>query len=405
MPSHSGRKLRLILCQQVENASFPKTVLSGTRLTTITIVVTMREPRLKNVLVKLLKFGISFAILGYLFYRTQQEDEFATIMAAPKNWGWIAFGIGAGLTACMFGFIRWFILVRALQVPISFIDAVRLGFLGHLFNLMSVGVLGGDALKSVFVAKQAGNKKTEAVLSVFADRLIGLTTMFSVAAVAFWCIDFERFDATNPTELNAIKWICKSVTIISAFAIGSFILFYTIPNLTRLPIFLRMEKLKWVGGFIAKALGAVSAYREKPSAIASAFVLSLGINLMFASAIFGVAAGLSSSHPTYPQHFVIAPIAMVANAVPLPGGLGGLEFALDYLYRGFSAAELPTEHGFVVALGFRMILLSVALIGVFVYLSRRKEIDSLSEKATSESMSLPEQISSAQLTYQPASSE
>ena len=300
-------------------------------------------------------------------------------MAAPKNWGWITFGIVAGLTACLFGFIRWFVLARALDVPISFLDAVRLGFLGHLFNLMSVGVLGGDALKSVFVAKQAGNKKTEAVLSVFADRVIGLTTMFTVAAVAFWCVDFSRLDATNPAELSAIQFVCKVVTVVSAIAIISFVVFFSIPNLALWTMFRRLEDLRFVGGLIKKALGVISAYRQKPSTILTAFGLSLGINLMFASAIFGVAAGLGPAHPTYSQHFVIAPIAMVANAVPLPGGLGGLEFALDYLYRAFSVAQLPTEHGFVVALGFRLILLSVAMIGVFVYLSRRKEIDSLSK--------------------------
>ena len=344
---------------------------------------------MKKVAIKILKFGISFAILGYLFYKTQQENEFSAIMSAPKNWGWIGFGIAAGLSACMLGFVRWFVLARALEVPISFVDAVRLGFLGHLFNLMSVGVLGGDALKSVFVAKQAGNRKTEAVLSVFADRVIGLTMMFSVAAVAFWCFDFTKLDATNPGELKAIQWICKVVSVVAAIAVVSFLIFFTIPNLAEAGVFEPLKKLRFVGGIVARGLGVISAYRQKPSTIAMAFALSLGINIMFASAIFGVAAGLGSSHPTYAQHFVISPIAMVANAVPLPGGLGGLEFALDYLYRAFSVAALPAEHGFVVALGFRMILLSVAVVGVVVYLSHRQEIDSLARQVEDDQSEQP----------------
>ena len=68
---------------------------------------------------------------------------------------------------------------------------------------------------------------------------------------------------------------------------------------------------------------------------------------------------------------------MVANAVPLPGGLGGMEAAVAFLYQAFSSSEI-TNHGFIVALGFRVVLLSIAGIGLIIYLFDKKEVAELS---------------------------
>ena len=339
---------------------------------------------MKSVAIKILKFAISFAILAYLYYKARQDANFDEFAQSPKQWHWVAFGLAAGLSACLFGFYRWYILVRALDVPIGLADAIRLGFLGHLFNLMSVGVLGGDALKSVFVAKHVGEKKTEAILSIFADRFIGLVTMFSFAAIAFSLCDFSRFESTNPKHLEAILFCGKVVTIFSLLGVGTLLVFVLIPNFAESGFLKSLTRIKWVGGVFARFLKVISAYRKNPIPLFNGIGLSICINVLFACAIFGVAAGLSDAHPSFTQHFLIAPIAMVANAVPLPGGIGGMEFALDYLYRGFSDVALPTEHGFVVALGFRLVLLLVAMMGVFVYLSRRREIKSLQKEIESE---------------------
>jgi uncharacterized membrane protein YbhN (UPF0104 family) len=49
-----------------------------------------------------------------------------------------------------------------------------------------------------------------------------------------------------------------------------------------------------------------------------------------------VSRGLPGESPSLATHVVIVPIALVANIVPLPGGLGAFEAALDYLYRSVS---------------------------------------------------------------------
>ena len=63
-------------------------------------------------------------------------------------------------------------------------DAFRLGFLGYLFNFVSLGSVGGDLFKAVFIAREQHGKRAEAVATVVIDRVIGLYVLFFVASVA-----------------------------------------------------------------------------------------------------------------------------------------------------------------------------------------------------------------------------
>ena len=63
---------------------------------------------------------------------------------------------------------------------------------------------------------------------------------------------------------------------------------------------------------------------------------------------------------------------MVSNAVPLPGGIGGMEWAMSFLYKAFGSTS-----GVIVAFGFRLALLLVTVIGAgfwFVNKSKVTEI-------------------------------
>ena len=147
---------------------------------------------LKKLLITIVKFGISFGILAYLFQQAWQNDQFKVLADSEKHVGWLFLALVFGLAACLTGFFRWYLLVRALDLPFRYRDAVRLGFLGHLLNLMSVGVLGGDALKSLFLVRQVKGHAAEAIASVIFDRAIGMLAMFTMASVAYVLTDFTR---------------------------------------------------------------------------------------------------------------------------------------------------------------------------------------------------------------------
>lgn len=332
-------------------------------------------------LLTLVKWCISFLILGWLYYQARQEDQFEALWASQKHYGWLAFALIVGLATFLISFLRWYVLVRALDLKFTYWDAVRLGFLGNLMNLVSIGVLGGDAIKSVFLARKLPGRAPEAVATVIFDRAIGLLAMFSFASVAYLLTDFSAIQIPEGEEgklaLDALRWVCN-VTILLTLAgftvLG--ILFFT-PRFHKTSFYKRIVRIRSLGPLFARLVSVVLAYRRHSGAVVVAFGLSLLINVGFALSLYGVATGLFDNNPTLIEHFVITPIAMVANALPLPGGLGGMEAAVAFFYRAFSSSEV-TDHGFIVALGFRVVLLSIAGIGLIIYLFDKKEVAELS---------------------------
>ncbi|MCP4816071.1 MAG: flippase-like domain-containing protein, partial [Planctomycetaceae bacterium] len=140
------------------------------------------------------QYGISVLILGYLFYGAAQDESFSRLQDQAAQWqmsNWLllggAFVVGLGAVATTF--FRWWAMVRALDLPFRLQDAFRLGFVGFLFNFLTLGVVGGDSLKAYFIAQQQSGRKTEAVSTVIADRLMGLYALAIVAALALLGVD------------------------------------------------------------------------------------------------------------------------------------------------------------------------------------------------------------------------
>lgn len=339
-----------------------------------------RKKNVKGLLVTLLKYGVSFLILAWLYHQAKQADQFDILWSTQKKYGWLLFALACGIGTAIVSFYRWYLLVRALELEFSFLDAVRLGFLGNLLNLMSVGVLGGDALKTVFLAKQVPGRTPEAVASVIFDRAIGLLTMFSFASVAYLLTDFSGMDLKHEAENKALHWVCAVTIVCSLIGFAGIGVLFLTPRFHKTTLYRRLAGLPRVGSLFQRLVAVALAYRNRFGSVVAAFLLSIVVNLGFAASFYGIASGISDTHPTALQHLVISPIAMVANAIPLPGGLGGMEAAVNYLYRAFSSSQMPSEHGFVVALGFRVILLIIAGIGLVFYLFSKREIQDLTRK-------------------------
>ena len=85
---------------------------------------------------------------------------------------------------------------------------------------------------------------------------------------------------------------------------------------------------------------------------------------------------LANGTPHDLQHLVISPISNLAASVPLPGGIGAFEtmFSNMYVEGGYDAGT-----GLAVALGFRLVTIINALIGVVYYINSKKEMTGLTE--------------------------
>src|SRR4030042_6795080 len=134
-----------------------------------------RSGRLKKSIVVLLKIGLPVSIIAYLVCdaagtkNQAGENVFQQLVNQPRRWGLLAAAWLFCASAVMLTLVRWWYLVRALEVPLKFAGALRIGFLGSLFNLSPLGIVGGDLLKAWMLSWEHPGARAKAVASVVVD--------------------------------------------------------------------------------------------------------------------------------------------------------------------------------------------------------------------------------------------
>jgi uncharacterized membrane protein YbhN (UPF0104 family) len=101
-----------------------------------------------------LKIAASVGILTFLLLGPGTREAFAALGEQSKHWGLLAASAGCCLAMVVGTIVRWHLLVRALGLPFRLRDAFRLGFLSYALNFVSLGNVGGDLFKAIFIARE-----------------------------------------------------------------------------------------------------------------------------------------------------------------------------------------------------------------------------------------------------------
>ncbi len=346
----------------------------------------MTENNLRRLLITLLKTALSVAILGYLVWNstrgTKNVNVFANLCNQPKNWTILAAAWACCTAAVLVTFVRWWYLVRALDVPCRFGDAMRIGFWGYLFNLAPLGIVAGDLVKAVMLDHEHPGHRAKALASVLVDRILGLYVLFVVATAAILLTGFWRFD--DPLTLWGFKLtfpVCKLTFFLTAAStVGLGVLLG--PDFSDGGSIRLLGRIPRVGRPLESLIVAVRMYRRKPLVLTLSSLATVGVHSLFAVGCWLIACGLPGGHLSLGQHFVVMPLASAMGVVPL--AMGPLEFVLDLLYARVSAVEglaIIKGQGFVVALAYRLITVLTAALGIPYYFGNRREMSEVIHEA------------------------
>lgn len=329
----------------------------------------------------LVKIGLSVGIVvGLLYYtRYKNPQTFDDLWTQPKKWGYLALATVACSAATLLTFVRWYYLVRALEMPFHFRDAMRISFLGYLFNMAPTGIVGGDLLKAIMVARQQHGRRAQAVATVVVDRIIGLYVLFVVAAVAVLAIGLQR-----AAEIET-RWVANITLLIAATSsLGLAMLF--IPGITNGRLTRSLGRLPKIGHILASLIDAVRMYRRKVHVLANACLMSVVVHSLFTVGVYFIACGLFEQVLPVSTHFVVMPLSAAMGAIPL--SMGPFEIMLQFLYPRMPAPPgvvATGAQGLIVALAYRIITLVFAAVGVCYYLAARREVAEVIEEAEHES--------------------
>jgi uncharacterized protein (TIRG00374 family) len=348
---------------------------------------------LKKLLLTLVKAGLSLAIVAYLVINAQRNRGFAQLLERPKDWWLLAAATLSCFSAVILTMIRWYYLVRVLGMRLRFRESLRISFVGYLFNMAPAGIVGGDLLKTVMLARHERAHRAEALASVVIDRLIGLYMLFVISSVAILLVGFLQrpdivirevsihFLGSFTLGIHLVCWCTLGTTAAGTLAFAALF----VPAVTNGPWVRWLEQQPWVGKLLARLIGAIGLYRHHRGVLALSVLMTLGVHSLYTLGIYLITRGLYDPYPPLSLQFVYAPLAATTGAIPLP--LGPYEAVLDLLFVLVGlpgGGHMVAGQGLVVALGYRLASLVTVTIGMVYYFSARQEFAEVLHQAEAE---------------------
>lgn len=312
------------------------------------------KAKVKSTVIAVAKLVILAAIVLWII-ATFPKKDWEALVAREKNWWLLGQAFVLILVAHLITYWRWQRLVQALNVPFRLTEAIRLGFLGTLLNLVSIGSVGGDVFKAIEAARNTEKKRAEVVASVLVDRAIGLLGLVLVAG----------FSLSMATALSPrMKWIWISALVLSAVGGSGLVLIVVVGH--RVPI-KWLTKIPIAGHIFHRVAHACMIFQGRPRLVGELIGSSILVHCCLTFGCVLISNALYAESPTVGQHFMTIPPAMAAATLPLtPGGVGVQEVAIQSLFQ--ELPDLPKNYsGLIMASVFRALLVCVALIGAVYY--------------------------------------
>jgi uncharacterized protein (TIRG00374 family) len=333
----------------------------------------------KQILSTFLKLAASAVMLGYLGWSAYHDPEFGLLISGPKDWLVLFWALPICLAAVTLTILRWHLLVRTLGIELPMRDALRAGFLAYLVTLLPLGVVGGDSLKAVMLIHRQPKRKTEAIATVVVDRAIGLFALLLLAAVASLFVRAEQLARLDEVDRATILTICAVVRLAAVIATAGLIVML-LPGVTKSRLWDRLEHTPAIGGILHKLVGAMRTYRKRLDVLLLAIGASICIHLLYISAVVVMTLGIGIApeyQPPISSTSVIVPVSMIAGALPI----GVYEVCITLMFRAVTPAGAPENMGLLIALGYRLIQILIASIGLVYWLTSRSEVRELIHEA------------------------
>jgi glycosyltransferase 2 family protein len=281
-----------------------------------------------------------------------------------------------GLTVVL-GAVRWHmvLLVQGLALPMG--RTLAISMVAQLFNAFLLGSTGGDVLRAYYAARETHHKKTEAVVTVVVDRLIGLFSMLLFACVLvapnlplLWARHWANQRLIALTVFVLAMMLACSVVVVLAFWGG---VSRRWPNarawLQRLP----------KGDLLERSIDASRRFGREPWFLGKVTALSMGLNVFSILPFVILARGMGLSVPVLPL-FAIVPMIICVSALPItPSGLGVRE-SLFVIMLAIPEIHIEATKALSLSLLGYSVFLFWSLVGGVVYFCL-KDREHLSEVA------------------------
>ncbi len=311
---------------------------------------------MKQKILAAVRIVVSVGIIA--FFLIFQKETLNTFIATIKesNYSLIILGLFSYVPVMILSLIRWNALLKVQGIFLSPLTLTRLFFIGTFFNNFTLGVTGGDVIKAYYVSHEAKNKKAEAVITVFLDRIIGMLALFSIAIIALFF-----------TENN--EFMLKIRKIIFSLFLGALLFCFFLFNkslLKKIPFLEQLVKKLPFYHALKKIYNAFHLYHNHKKTLAFTFGLSILLQVLMMLIISLLGKALDIEEVKLVHYFLFFPIIATLSALPISlGGLGVGEASFVYF---FGLVGVASGKGFALGLCTRFVWIAWGLIGGLIYI-------------------------------------
>ncbi|MHC5209961.1 MAG: lysylphosphatidylglycerol synthase transmembrane domain-containing protein [Planctomycetota bacterium] len=331
--------------------------------------------------INLIKIAIAIGLIFWVLDRAGGWANVRGTLTEMQPSGWVLGTLAITGSTCL-SIIRWHMLMRSVGLVNTAWAVFKLGWIGVFFNNVVPGLTGGDLIKAFYVTRDHPNQRTDAVISVIVDRVIGIVALALIAAVIV------------PFDLGRYGQVAAGIYgFLGATALGSVVvLSRRVKNLLR-----RLLGRPDEGGgtsLLAKIDRAVSMYRNRLGTIALAMAMSIVVHLLlivgmrfFGGALAGGALAANDAMAAAKQaqmetllslgldvYCSIIPIIFIISSLPIaPAGWGVGEVAFQHFFQQVGVGVAAAT---ALSLTYRLTAMLISLIGgVFLALDRKRVVE------------------------------
>ena len=310
--------------------------------------------RKRAFLLFLLKSLVSLGLLYFLF----SQIEFSKLLQAltSAHLPYVALVLISYLLSQLVSCFRWVLLARPLGFQLPFKEYLSFYFIGMFFNLFAPSTVGGDVGRVFYLARNGtqtqegrwGGPTAYALISVVADRAIGLAVLVWIGAVAL---------AIFPTY--ALPAIIHVLTY--AVALGFLLGWVSVPLINRL--------LRYTGHPMGENLRTgLETYWSHQSIVLQAIMLSLMVHVVQTGIQIVLSRALDINLP-WSYGFILYPLVGLFSSLPISlNGIGLREGGYLFLLRQI---DVSSEKAIAFGLLWFIIVALDSLIGGIVFILRK----------------------------------
>jgi hypothetical protein len=267
-------------------------------------------------------------------------------------------------TTILIGVQRWRIVLKVQGLPLSMARTAEISLVAHFFNSFFLGSTGGDLMKAYYAARETHHLKTEAVMTVVIDRLMGLFSMLLFACLMM--LPNWSYILSN----EGILFLCL-FTFAMLLGCGSIIGLALWGHWFKSGHSVEKTCRKWIPKWdlLKRSLDACRVFGNDKHLFAKILTLSMLLNLACVFQITALVGGLQIE-VDWKVFLVIVPMIICISALPItPNGLGVRE---NLYVLALAPAMVPSTKALALSLLAYAGSLFWSLFGGLVYMAFRE---------------------------------